>query len=470
MKLRISFVLVVFAFLFTNLCYAQIAADYNFLGGGARARAMGGAFFAVSDDPSAGSWNPAGLAQLDLPQTNLTFYSGRMKVGHNLGDISKEFKMSDDLILSGGVAIPFKVSSYQMVGSASYERVSVFSNQSYYKDIDRSEEISGNVDAVTLSLGREFLKGFSLGMAVNVYSGGYTFKAFQLDQLISISGSDTTLNDTSMFYHPLVKGDYSGFSLQFGTMFKDEYLSFGAVVKTPFTLKEKIDAQMEHDVIVGSMVNPNTNHPGGVLYFSENKWKLPLIFGFGSAFRVENLTIAVDVEYRDFSKAELTYKDAYIPNMNSPTKTINLEWEEGAQFRVGGEYIISTKFGKIPLRAGYRNDPKVFTSIEDVVVEVDTIISGELGNLKQTDTGTKKTQVEGNVLSCGTGIAWSQIRFDITYEYSKYDYTLSGTAIDELRAVVDEEGHVIKKGVNAPFEDKITNKDSRVMIGFTGYF
>lgn len=451
MKPKVSFALSIFALLFTNLCYAQIV-DYNFLGGGARARAMGGAFFAVSDDPSAGSWNPAGLSQLDLPQTNLTFYSGRVRAEHDLGDLLRETKRSDDLILSGGVAIPFKVSGYQMVGSASYERVSIFLDQSYYKDIDRSEETNGNVDAVTLSLGREFLKGFSVGMAVNIYTGGYTSKASQLDQISQ---------DTSIFYHPLIKGDYSGFGLQFGTMFKVQNLSFGAVVKTPFTLKEKIDAKIERDLIVDEFVNPGTNRPYGCDYFAENKWKMPLIWGIGSAFKTGNLIISADIEYRDFSKTELTYKDAYIPNPNSPTKTANLEWEKGTQFRIGGEYIVHTKLGKVPIRAGYRNDPKVFTSMADIVAEIDTNTNdaSKMGELRYTDAGKKGDIVKGSIISFGTGIGWKQIMFDVTYEYSKYDYTLSGTVSDGLTGVVD-----------APFEDKITNKDSRIMVGFTGYF
>ncbi len=35
--------------------------NWNFLGGGARAKGMGGAYLGVSDDAYAGTWNPAGL-------------------------------------------------------------------------------------------------------------------------------------------------------------------------------------------------------------------------------------------------------------------------------------------------------------------------------------------------------------------------------------------------------------------------
>ena len=445
MKLKVVFALLVFALLFTSYCYGQIT-DFNFLGGGARARAMGGAFFGVSDDPSAGSWNPAGLSQLDLPQMNATYYSGRVKVWHELGSVSREVKISNNLILSGALAIPFKAAGYDFVGSASYERLSVFSDESYYQGIGRSENTNGNVDAVTLSLGREVLKGFALGMAMNIYTGGYIYSAFQTDRNVN--------GDTSKFYHPTVKGGYSGFNMCFGTMFKVQNLSLGAVLKTPFTLKEEIDAKMEYDILFGTYVNPGTNRPEGVLYFSENKWKLPLVWGIGSAFRSRNMIIAADIEYRDLSKAELTYIDAYIPNLNLPRKTVRLNWEKGTQFRVGGEYIIPTKIGKIPLRAGYRNDPKAFTSMKDVVAEVDTA----LGSLVYTNAGTKGDKISGSVMSFGTGIGWNQIRLDVTYEYSKYDYTSSGTVID------------IETGITSTYEDDITSKDNRLMVNFTGLF
>src|SRR3972149_8758992 len=56
--------------------------DYNFLGAGGRARAMGGAFFAVSNDPTAASWNPAGLSLLDRAQMDLSFSSFMSRPEH----------------------------------------------------------------------------------------------------------------------------------------------------------------------------------------------------------------------------------------------------------------------------------------------------------------------------------------------------------------------------------------------------
>src|SRR5574339_20966 len=52
---------------------AQTGLSLNRAGSGARAAGMGDAFIAVSDDGTAASWNPAGLAQLRQPEFSLVY-------------------------------------------------------------------------------------------------------------------------------------------------------------------------------------------------------------------------------------------------------------------------------------------------------------------------------------------------------------------------------------------------------------
>ncbi|MCK4858523.1 MAG: hypothetical protein KAT58_11180, partial [candidate division Zixibacteria bacterium] len=52
--------------------YGFSTIDFSYLGGGARARAMGAAFTGVADDASALTWNPAGLIQVDRTQTSIS--------------------------------------------------------------------------------------------------------------------------------------------------------------------------------------------------------------------------------------------------------------------------------------------------------------------------------------------------------------------------------------------------------------
>src|SRR5262245_40500551 len=47
---------------------AQLGVSFNRTGSGARAAGMANAFIAVSDDGTAASWNPSGLAQLRKPE------------------------------------------------------------------------------------------------------------------------------------------------------------------------------------------------------------------------------------------------------------------------------------------------------------------------------------------------------------------------------------------------------------------
>src|SRR5262249_6176904 len=49
----------------------QIGFSFNRTGSGARAAGMANAFVAVSDDGTAASWNPAGLAQLRKPELSV---------------------------------------------------------------------------------------------------------------------------------------------------------------------------------------------------------------------------------------------------------------------------------------------------------------------------------------------------------------------------------------------------------------
>src|SRR5918996_1374571 len=52
---------------------AQVGTSLNRAGSGARAAGMANAFVAVSDDGTAASWNPAGLAQLRKPEFSLVY-------------------------------------------------------------------------------------------------------------------------------------------------------------------------------------------------------------------------------------------------------------------------------------------------------------------------------------------------------------------------------------------------------------
>ena len=62
MKMSLAKIVVLLLALLTTTAFAQYRGfSYDFFGGGARSEGMGQAFLAISDDASAGGWNPAGL-------------------------------------------------------------------------------------------------------------------------------------------------------------------------------------------------------------------------------------------------------------------------------------------------------------------------------------------------------------------------------------------------------------------------
>ena len=75
--------LVVLVFLLVDLSHA-VDVNFNFIGSGARARSMGGAFIGVADDATAMSWNPAGLAKLDKAEASVVGLYVDYKVSSDL--------------------------------------------------------------------------------------------------------------------------------------------------------------------------------------------------------------------------------------------------------------------------------------------------------------------------------------------------------------------------------------------------
>lgn len=204
---------------------------------------------------------------------------------------------------------------------------------------------------------------------------------------------------------------------------------------------------------------------------------MPLMIGFGASYQLSALTLAGDVEFRNYSKSELTYREN-LANPNGNEITTSLDWRNLTQFRIGGEYVVHTKLGNIPIRAGFRNDPQLFKDVRDsmeVFMEEqeyntapDTLRPTYVKSLPGKETGS---WVNGNVFSFGTGIAWSQIKFDITFEFAKYD-DVQQKVLTEIVAFDKGFGKIVLPPIFGPkeFSRKESNKYSRIMASFTGFF
>jgi long-subunit fatty acid transport protein len=489
--------------------------DYNFMGGGARAMAMGGAFLAVSDDPTAASWNPAGLSQLDKAQMNLSLssYMNRKEYASTLDFPSLDYSIDNELkhdvnaISFASVAIPFKLRDREIVGGVLYQKLAdIYQENKYGMVADEmpfddytienyiftpiDEEVTGDLKQVNISLGGKLFESLSLGAGVNIYAGKFTSDVDFFVPYIDTTG----LN--GFHFRPHIETKYSGFNFTLGAMYKLDKLRLAGVVKTPYTLKEDNDVKLYTDLIELGKILETASILSSPFFETDRKWKMPTMFGFGTSYQINSLTLAADVEFRNYSNTEITYRrnianpsdeevttGDYLTDKwwgtegNDPPYVSSLEWRDLTQFRIGAEYVIDTKYGSVPLRIGFRNDPKLFTTEVDdnqVYVRMDMYVYGTDTIYQpafiQSNHGTENgSWVNGKVFSLGTGIAWSQIKFDITYEFASYDDV--NKEVYTGWVAYDRGNNVLLDPLDQKkFSTEEKSKYSRIMISFTGFF
>lgn len=518
--------------------------DYNFLGGGARAKAMGGAFLAVADDPTAASWNPAGLMQLDKPQMNLSFssYVGRTEYTSTQASPIWNYSFGDEqehdanAISFASVVIPFTLREREVVFSALYQKqADIYQDNRHAIVIDEvmlwsggdttvysenyalppiTEKTKGELNVLNFSMATKLMESLAFGAGVNIYTGNFTT---DVDFFYPVMGLDIDPNDGDLLplidvtqrfgwrLRPHTENDYSGFNFTLGLMYTLEKLRLAGVVKTPFTLKEENDVKLYTDVIEEGQVHP-FSYLFSPFFDTDRKWDMPTMVGFGGSYQVNSLTLAADVEWRNYSKTELTYRrniatpddvevttGGYLTDSwwgeegSEPPLVPSLNWRDLTQFRIGAEYVISTGLGEIPLRVGFRTDPQLYTAMRESgevylrndftqfdVIGTDTIYNDQPRFLQSNYGVNSGSWVEANVISFGTGIAWSQIKLDLTYEFARYDDVSNETStyvgLFRQSQTIAPWFSLHKKIDEKRFTREESNKYSRIMVSFTGFF
>jgi long-subunit fatty acid transport protein len=438
--------------------------DLSFLGAGARAHGMGGAFYAVSDDPTALTWNPAGLVQMDKSQMSVAFHHTRAEndySGNYIGGSSFSGKpgQSVDQLAFAGVVIPFDLKGRHFVGSASIPNsVSEIRGSDFRDGIGFSHDLNGRLSMASLGLATKIWRELSLGLAVNIYGHGYDRNGHGVYKI----SDPSSVIDTVLNYHPRIKSGFSGWNVTLGGMLKMEKLRLAAVFKSPFTeqtpLTEDLDVQSVTDMFIGGVKNPSNNRAFGLLYKTKSKWILPGIFGLGASYQVtENLLIAADFDIKPYSKAWIKMQSNLL-DPSSNFEAFDLKWKDCNQFRMGGEYKVRVSRFTIPVRAGYRNDPKPFENVDNLYA---LVLEDPFGQFLSGRTGIyfggSGSQVKGNVVSFGSGVAFGQVAFDVTWEFESYDYEENGVILTNQLELF-------------PFSRSSNISSNRVIFNFTGVF
>jgi len=447
------------------------AYKFDFTGGGARAEGMGKAFIAVSDDITAGSWNPAGLYIQEKPVLSFSYGSLVPRGSTNSSFLrTSEFDHTGSFgnVTAINFVSPIRIKGHHFVGSFNYTRnfdefqgwvlswpgvlmSDVFGEEDTIRLESRlSSEFHGGVNSVNIGFGTRLYKNLTFGTSLNIYTGetvGELQQTITYDRWPSLFIGQymrqldlTTVIDTNKF---------SGYNVTIGFKLEGERLDAGLIVRTPFAMSIKTGrslyiVQKQGGIDEGelSLVFDYTEYYDDLLA----KYDMPLMVGAVVAYRAsENLLLAADAEYRHFSGGKINLRDSLRIDPGGHNEEyftkVDPKWNNVFAVRLGGEYLRETGIGLIPLRAGLG-----FVPIPAPSWDIDTLESGVI------DTDTVKFTSEGYTFSLGTGIHWSQIHLDWAYTFT----------------TSERAGNVDIYGL--PFFEEQKNRNHHFNFTFTGFF
>ena len=442
------------------------AYKFDFTGGGARAEGMGKAFIAVSDDITAGSWNPAGLYIQEKPVLSFSYGSlaPRGSTNSNIFLGTSEFDHTGSFgnVTAVNFVSPIRIKGHHFVGSFNYTRnFDEFQGRGFLwssweflfydimgepviveSDNNLTSELQGGLNSVNIGFGTRLYKNVSFGVSLNIYTGEVVDDQFITAQLDSVPHPYYMGIIAQMFSSENIidTNKFSGYNATIGFKLKGEKLDVGLVVRTPFAMNINTGRSIYSVVRWGDLANGGMLLPieGDTIFYDDllAKYDMPLMVGVGVAYRAsENLLLAADAEYRHFSGGKIDLRDSLRIDPGGHNEEyftkVDPKWNNVFAVRLGGEYLRETGIGLIPIRAGLGYVP-VPVPDEDLA-------------------GDKSTSVDYD-FSLGTGIHWSQIHLDWAYTFT----------------TSERAGNVDLYGL--PYFEEQKNRNHHFNFTFTGYF
>jgi long-subunit fatty acid transport protein len=344
-----------------------------FLGSGARALGMGGAFLARADDATAATWNPAGLSYLRWPELSVvgvrnSFDADLSTASAVLERDSLSSKTPDFLALTYPVSLGETLGAVQV----SFQRVIPYNGSRTIVRARADREVfldaDGGFDVIALGSGVQVSRGVRVGVTLNRWGNGYRQTTER-----TVRRRGTNFADFR----------FSGFNLNLGIIWSPfESLNLGAVGKTPFTgsvvlSKERTDLALDLPGIPpdtpADTVTSNAFSAGNIAV------DIPGAVGFGASWRpMSNLTLSADYTRTFWSQGEIRGFFTLPPGslggpgpvpkppedvftaLPFPTLDPSRAQADSDQLRMGAEYVVLFRRLKWPLRAGYFSDRQFF--------------------------------------------------------------------------------------------------------------
>ena len=325
-----------------DLVYEPTAANFSLVG--ARALAMGGAQIAVANDGTALVYNPAGLARVTrielsggLTHQRMDNQSGWVFSPQFDGPLQNNTRFS-----SANLVLPVPTYRGSLVLALGVNRV---------KSFDRTMEFSGM--GLDFEQGEQGIESETGGIYVWSFGG-----AVDVSPNVSVGGALNLWNgkdnytwfyeDPWTYVDSRIVDRYSGFNVKLGVRVQpNKYLVLGGTIDSPVTLTIEEDEDYVYEGDVESIQEYNTY---------EYKITLPFSMGVGAALTLNNLTLAGDLGYTDWTQME--YKR--LEWVGLANRQIKRTYTDAIRFNLGAEYLIPQ--ASTSLRAGFYHDPVPYRS------------------------------------------------------------------------------------------------------------
>jgi len=337
---------------------------------GAKAMAMGNAFTAQADDPSALFYNPAGIAFLKGTQVSLgstiiyvpsTEFNGTTALSgdapNGVGNASVFEKAKNDIFIAPAMyatyafegtplTLGFGINSIYPLAK-SWDDSSAFRNQIMniaVKPINFQPTAAYLFENMNLAVAAGIdITHAIVTMQTNSYVAGTNSDAYELG-LMGLDGTATDVGwNAGLKWKPLPS------------------LSFGAAYRSEIALKIEGDANFLATTATGYSIMGMTT--GATSTYSRSRAvstvsttiTLPASIGLGVAWQpTDKLTVEVDAEQTRWSSMknlEFKFDSPQFANFNNKPKSLN--WKDVWCYKLGGQYAWNKN---LDLRAGYMFD------------------------------------------------------------------------------------------------------------------
>lgn len=385
----------------------QARTSFTLVGAGARAGGMGGAFTALADDATAASFNPAGLAQLLVPEASAAFDLARHTDDYT-GFISYDqvpplpltdtrVERSHSAFNFASATVPFALFSKRFALQLSTQRLVDFTydGERRFDELDaagnplfRLEQASHQSGAIWLysgSLAFQPTERTLLGITVNRWDGRWDMVSTNAEQSVA-AGSEKesfTYSQTN---------SVRGWNVDLGLLLRYPAFNVGVRYRSPFDADYQFQASLETNIQTTLRPLPPTST---ILHW-------PGTLNAGVALKpADTFSLTLDWGRTDWSA--MVFDVPEIGHVNF----FDLEPPERTQagtsndWRLGAEYLLILGRTVVPLRAGWFREPQPGRDL----------VTGE----RLVSTG----------FSFGTGVKHRWFTLDASVRYAKTDAAVS---------------------------------------------